>query len=197
MLEWGLDEDFNLVYIKSADSSAHKYFCPECRALLIVKNRDFKDRERLRLKHFAHFTKAFCPASSSNSETMAHINTKLLMYDRLTQNKSCMAYLKVRVGETKQHIEFNLLEGVDRVELEKMTVGNLIPDISLYVKGKLARVIEIVATHEDSDSKTECYATNEIMAFRLITNEQIYHRLKRGALPIFTIGKQQLSKILS
>ena len=195
MLEFGLDENFKLEFIDSADSTQHKYFCPECRSLLTVKNRDFEGR--IKVKHFAHNYGRSCCMAGSDGESFLHVNTKLLLYKKLTENKKFPVYLKVRVGENIQHVEIDLLDGVDKIELEKKVLeGGIIPDISLYKGGILAKVIEVVVTHEDSRTKTIFYAVNGIKVFRVQVNDRVYKSLKRGSLPIFTIGKQSLSNML-
>jgi len=195
MLEWALDENFDVVFINNADTSTHKYFCPVCRALLTVKNRDFEGRKKL--KHYAHYTYTKCLANMAFGETLAHINVKLFLYNKLKHSKTFAAFLKARMGESSQYIEIDILKGVETVELEKQTVGTLIPDISLFSGGKVKRVIEVVVTHEDSEYKRLVYALKGIMCFRIKASDEVYHRLKRGGSPIFDVKGQPISKVLA
>lgn len=195
MLEWALNENFELEFIDNADSTQHKYFCSECRSLLSVKNRNFEGR--VKVKHFAHNFGQSCAMSGSSGESFLHVNTKLLLYKRLTQGQGCPVYIKTKIGEAVQYIEVNLLQGVDKVELEKKSLdGKFIPDISLYQNGRLTKTVEIVHTHRDTIQKTQSYEHNDIRVFSLFTSELVYKRLKRGSLPVLLVGKQSLSKLL-
>lgn len=194
MLEWALDENFNLEHINNADTKQHKYFCPECRALLAVKNRDFEGRTKA--KHYAHYAGRHCPAAS-NGESIVHINTKLFFYKHFSENTVYLVYLKVRIGKTLQYMEYNILENTDREEMEKRSLANkFTPDISLFYKNELVKAVEIVYTHEDTKIKTDMYAVKGVKVFTFKTNDKIYRKLLRGSVPVFTVGKQSLAQIL-
>lgn len=187
VLEWGLDEGFSLTYIESADTSLHRYFCPECRGNLTVKNHDFDGRTKA--KHYAHSNNNSCHAAG---ESTLHINTKLFLYKKLTENKEYIVYIRVNIGDSIQYFPYNLLEGIDDIQLEKRSLANkYIPDISLYSKGRLLKAIEVVKAHEDTTLKVNTYRAEAIKALTIKVNPIVYKKLLRGSLPVFELHKKQ------
>lgn len=188
MLEWALNEKFELEYVEAANASLHKYFCPECRGIVVAKNHNFEGRTKA--KHFAHANhSSTCPAAG---ESTLHINTKMFLYNKLTKSKEYTVYIKTRIGESIQYFSYNLLENVDDVQLEKRSLVNkYIPDISLYQEGKIIKAVEVVNTHEDTTLKINAYQAEAIKALILRVNPVVYKRLLRGSLPVFELHRKQ------
>ena len=181
MIEWAKTNNGDIIDIFHADKSLHSPFmCVECGDQLIAKNREFDGR--IKMFHFAHKSET---GGCGGGESEHHYNVKCFYYHMLKTNIDegigYDGYTATRSALSRY--DFNILNGIDEISIEKNTIGKLIPDISLMSCGKLIRVIEIIYKHEDSAVKTSFYMRNKIQVCKVYIDDETYSKIKDGHIP--------------
>lgn len=180
MMEWAFSEKGELIHIDEADRNLHShFFCVECGDVIIAKNRQFEGR--VKTYHFAHVGNHSCGVGEGD----IHFNTKCAFYRKLLDclNAGIPYTAYIITKKALANYDFNILDGVTKIEMEKSTLHKFRPDISLISDDKLVKAIEIVHTHEDSESKTEAYIENGVGVCKIYMDENKYEAMKNGAMP--------------
>lgn len=167
------------MHIENALKILSPFRCFSCGEELIAKNRDFP--ERVKVFHFAHKGGGGC----GTGESEHHYNVKCFFYDllktKLENFETYTAY--IITGSALKKYDFDILEDIEQISIEKKTAGDFLPDLSLLSNGKLKRVIEIVYKHEDSPEKIAFYMQQKIEVCKIYINEDTYDKIKFGNIP--------------
>lgn len=183
------DKNGNQVDAARADRSS-AFFCPSCAGLMILR------RGQKNIAHFAH--KNLTP--NCTPETILHILGKEKVQEVITEhikNKHSFQSSFVCDQCYGTH-EYNLLEGITSVALEK-SLATYRPDVSLIdSKGNTQVAVEIVVTHAPERKVIELYNERNVLYVRINLSDYSDLETVESKLSYISNGNQlDFSKVYS
>lgn len=159
MIPYALNTDNSVVYPSDARKGEH-YFCPKCKAPVIVKQGD------VRVHHFAHKSDTNCqgPESPLHSACIQAIANNLYVLSEALEQDD---WLKIVDICSKCNRDFNHRypnpHTYNDVRLEyKLLDSQYRADIALLQDGELAEIIEVYHTHRVDNDKWAFIIENKI-----------------------------------
>jgi hypothetical protein len=175
-IPFALDLYDQLIGIKDAQKGG-KYFCPSCRASVIVRKGEIK------IHHFAHKANNIC-----SQETAVHKIAKMLVRQRFTAWKAGLAKAPVMKRACQVcggKIDQAFPDKVESAELEVGLSNGSIADVALLAQGKPIAVIEIRVTHAVDEQKATTLPVPfiEIDGYKVLEQSECYEPLLDSFLP--------------
>jgi hypothetical protein len=151
-------------------TSGKEYYCIECNEPMYAVNK-INNKQSAHFRHKSNYLICI-------HEGPLHLDTKFEIYDYIMYffNKNEPLYINVTDKHGFTH-QINILEHATDVNCEEWLSSKYKPDISI-VGGKMKYTIEVIDTHEMSDSAIKYTVDNKINVIKIRTNDKFLKYIK-------------------